>query len=189
MTEERSERFGFAAAPRCADPLPAADPRLLHGAWLRRALRVGASCAGAVPPAAQAAGAMSRRHCHDRGAVPARQGRSGPRRSLQCGGKILRRLFRRRFARPRPAHLARRHRPQAHDGGRSRHVFPAAGAAPRRGARSHRRGRAALSWAADQSQPSHHARRRLPGTRWPAARPMPSMRRCWSPTARSVIRV
>ena len=68
---------------------------------------------------------------------------------------------------PRPAHLARRHRPQAHDGRGPRHLVPAARAAPRRQARPHRLGRAALSRPADQPQPSRDARGRLPGGRGP----------------------
>ena len=101
---------------------------------------------------------MPGRDHHHRGALSAGQRRPGSRRAVQRGGEVLRRLFRRLGEGPRPAHLARRHRPQAHDRRGPRHVFPARRAAPARRRRPHRVGRAALSRRADQSQPSRDAR-------------------------------
>ena len=49
MPPDRSADLGFAADARRADPLPAAHARVLPGARLRRAVRVGALRRGAVP--------------------------------------------------------------------------------------------------------------------------------------------
>ncbi len=66
---------------------------------------------------------------HHRGALSARQGRPGPGRGLQRRGQVLPRLLRRHRSGPRPAHLACRDRPQAHQHGGQRHLVSAAGAA------------------------------------------------------------
>ena len=177
MASERP-RLRLRAGARCADPLHAADQGLLSGAGLWRALRMGALRARAVPTLAQAAGAGPRHHRHHGGALSAGQGRSGARRALQFGGEILPGLLGRYGQGPRPAHLACGHRPQAHHGRGSRHLVPAAGAAPRRRARPHRRRRPALPRPADQPQPPRDAGDRLPGGRGPL---QGRRRRCGDP--------
>ena len=77
-------------------------------------------------------------------------------------------------------------RPRAHDGARTRaRYFPLAELRRAAARGPHRLGRAALPRPADQPQPSHDARGRLPGAASPAAAPTASTRRSWSPTARS----
>jgi hypothetical protein len=186
MTSERGEGFGFAVAHDA--PIPYMQRisdyyvALGYGApyeWAHYAQ-------GAVP-ALKKPLAQSRSPSSPRPHLSARQGRPGARRALQFGGQILQGLFRRHGPRPRPAHLACRHRPQAHDGRGLRHLVPAARAAPRRQARPHRLARAALSRAADQPQPSRHARGRLPEV-VARCRTTASRRRSCCPTAPCAIR-
>ena len=178
MTSERGEEFGF--APAHDAPIPYMQRirdyyvTLGYGApyeWAHYAQ-------GAVPAAEEAAGAEPRHDRHHGGALSARQGRPGAGRALQLGGQVLQGLLGRHGQGPRPAHLARRHRPQAHDGRGLRHLVPAAGAAPRGRARPHRLARAALPRPADQPQPSRHAGGRLPGDRRPL---QGRRRRCGDP--------
>ena len=132
--------------------------------------------------------AVARRHRHHRRAVPAGQGRPGAGRGLQRRRQVLPGLFRRHGARPRPAHLAYRLRPRAHQRRGQRHLVPAARAAPRRRRRPHRRRRAALPRRADQPQPSRHDRDRRAGNPAPRAGGWRGRRRSWCRTARSATR-
>ena len=189
MTPDRSAELGFAAAH---------DAPIAYLARVRKyyqALGYGAPYEWAhyaeVPfrPLAKPLSRVPGRDRHDGGAVPARPGRPGPRRALQRRREVLRRLFgRREPRRSRPAHLARRDRPPAHDGRGRAHLVPARGAAPRRGGRADRRGRAALSRRADEPQPSHDARRSTAPRSSRAAAPTASTPRSSSPTARSATR-
>jgi hypothetical protein len=81
--EPNGARLRVCARTRCADPLYAADPRLLSGARLCHTLSLGALRPGAVPAVDQAAGRMPRRVGHHGSTVPARQRRSESRRALQ----------------------------------------------------------------------------------------------------------
>ena len=160
-------RVRLRGAARCADPLSAADAGVLPGAGIRRAVRMGALRRRAVSPAAEAAVPMPRRADHHGGALSAGRGRPGSRRAVQRESEVLRRLLRRFGAGPRPAHRARRHRPQAHDRRGSRHLLSARRTAPARRRRPHRVRCAAVSRRPDEPQPSRDAGAGLSGDRRP----------------------
>ena len=126
--------------------------------------------------------AMPHRAGHHRGALPAGQGRPGSGRALQRGGQVLHRLFRRHGAGPRPAHLARRHRPHAHDGRGPRQLLPAR---PRCAAPAQRRPDRRRSPRASTACPPTAAiapRSRSTAARWSrAARPTASTPPCSVP--------
>ena len=164
MTSERGREFSFAAAHDAPIPISSGSatitrrsamarptsgrttPMCRSSPWPSRSPRAGVTIVTTAAP------------------YQPGQGRSGSGRALQCGGQVLHRLFGRHGAGSRPAHLARRHRPQAHDGRGSRQLFPlrpcAAGPSGRIGLVAPR-----FHGAPDQSQPSHDARGRLSGDR------------------------
>ena len=128
---ERARRgVRLRAGARCADPLHAAHPRLLRGARLRRALRVGALRGRAVPAAWQS-------RWRDAGSPSSRRRRPiSPTRATRVRARPT---MRRPSSTPstpatraqdhdlRISHVA--HRPQAHDRRGPRHLVPAARAA------------------------------------------------------------
>src|SRR5688572_11895944 len=149
----RGEPDGGCPGARRADPLHAAHARLLPAARLP-GLSLGALHRRALHAPREAARAVAPGSHHDGRAVPARRGRPGARRAVQCRRQVLQGLFRLDRRDPRPPHLARRVRPRPHAGGGPEHlVAPGAAAAGGEGG-PHRRPHAPLPRHADQPQPA-----------------------------------
>ena len=145
MTNEQAQGFGF--APAHDAPIPYMQRirdyyvALGYGApyeWAHYARR-------AVPALEEAAGGSRVTIVTTAAPYQPDKGDQGPGAPYNAAAKFYTVYSGDTAQRPRPAHLARRHRPQAHDGRGPRHLVPAARAASRRQARPHRLGRAALS--------------------------------------------
>ena len=85
------------------------------------------------------------------------KGDQGPGAPVQRRGQVLQRLLGRHGPRPRPAHLACRHRPPAHHRRRCLDVLSVAGLAPGRRGRPDRLGGTALPRRTDQPKPPRDA--------------------------------
>ena len=108
MTRRTWAGVRLRAGARRADPLHAADQRLLRGAGLRRALRVGALCRGAVPAAEEAAGASRVAIVTTAAPYQPDKGDQGPGAPYNAAAKFYQVYSGDTAQRPRPAHLARR---------------------------------------------------------------------------------